>query len=105
MDSLKEPQSQGRPLAATPLDEAVWQAWLAKGRASDRRNSAARVKAMQWASVAGLLTAAALWSHLAGFEVAVRLLVTSGALIVMFQAFRSEYLAVAAAFAALAILY
>jgi hypothetical protein len=45
--------------AAKPLDEAVWQAWLAKGRAKDRRRSAVQIKALKWAGILGLLVAAA----------------------------------------------
>lgn len=51
--------------ASAPLDEAVWQAWVAKGRAQERRSDAAGSKAVKWASIAGLLVAAGLWSQLA----------------------------------------
>jgi hypothetical protein len=47
--------------ASAPLDEAVWQAWVAKGRAQERRSDAAGSKAVKWASIAGLLVAAGLW--------------------------------------------
>jgi hypothetical protein len=70
---------------ATPLDEAVWQAWVAKGRVQERRSRAARIKAVKWASIAGLLGAAGLWSRLAPFEVLVRFLVTASALVLIFQ--------------------
>lgn len=91
--------------AWAPLDEAVWQAWIAKGRAQDLRSSAVRIKAVKWASIAGLLAAAGLWSHLAPFEVVVRFLVTAGALVVMFQALQVRHYAVAAVFGALAVFY
>lgn len=45
-------------------------------------------KAGKWASVAGLLAAAALCSHPGPFEVVVRFLMTAGAMVVMFQAFQ-----------------
>ena len=90
---------------ATPLDEAVWQAWVAKGRVQERRSRAARIKAVKWASTAGLLGAAGLWSHLAPFEVLVRFLVTASVLVLMFRAFQTRYYSVAAAFGALALLY
>ena len=102
---LRGPQETWSPPAATPLDEAVWQAWVAKGRAQERRSSATRIKAVKWASIAGLLGAAGLWSHLAPFEVLVRFLVTASALVLMFQAFQTRYYPVAAAFGALALLY
>ena len=100
-----ESQSAWAPPAARPLDEAVWQAWVAKGRAQDRRSSAARIRAVKWASIAGLLAAAGIWSNLAPFEVMVRFLVTAGAMVVMFQAFQARCYAVAAVFAALALFY
>jgi hypothetical protein len=93
------------PPAARPLDEAVWQAWVAKGRSHDRRSSAARIKAVKWASIAGLLAAAGLGSHLAPFEVVVRFLVAASAMVVMFQALQGRYYAVAAVFGALAVFY
>ena len=59
---------------------------------------------MKWASIAGLLGAAGLWSH-APFEVLVRFLVTASGLVLMFQAFQTRYYPVAAALRALALLY
>ena len=93
------------PPPASPLDEAVWQAWVAKGRAQDQRSSAVQTKAVKWASVAGLLAAAGLWSHLGPFEVALRFLVITGATVVMFQAFQARRYAITAVFGALALLY
>jgi hypothetical protein len=105
MNNLKESPSQWEPPAAEPLDEAVWQAWVAKGRAQDRQSSAGRVKAVQFASIVGLLAAAVLWSDLAGLEIVIRLLVTAGAMVVMVRALQSRYYTVAAAFFGLALLY
>src|SRR6266496_2171643 len=101
----EELQNAWVPPAARPLDEAVWQAWVAKGRAQDQRSSAWRTKAMKWASIAGLLAAAGIWSHLGPFEVVVRFLVTASAMVVMFQAFQARHYAVAAMFGALALIY
>ena len=95
----------GSPPPARPLDEAVWQAWVAKGRAQDRRSRAAQIKAVKWVSIAGLLAAAVLWSHLAPFEFVVRFLVTASAMVVMFPAFQARHYAVAAVFGALALFY
>ena len=91
--------------AAKPLDEAVWQAWVAKGRARDQRSSVARTKAMKWTSAAGLLAAAGLWSHLGPFEFVIRFLVSASAIVVMFQFLQARYYAVAAVFGALALFY
>jgi uncharacterized protein DUF6804 len=101
----KESQSAWAPPEASPLDEAVWRAWVAKGRVRDRRSSAGRIKAVKWVSIVGLLAAAGFWSHLAPFEVVIRFLVTASAMVVMFQAFQAKYYAVAAVFGALALLY
>jgi hypothetical protein len=76
--------------ATRPLDEAVWQAWLAKGRAGEQRRSAARVKAAKFVATAGLLAAAGLWSHVTPYEAVVRFVVAAAALVVMFAAFNSK---------------
>jgi hypothetical protein len=101
---LRGPQETWSPPSATPLDEAVWQAWVAKGRMQERRSSATRIKAVKWASIAGLPGAVGLVPP-APFEVLVRFLVTASALVLMFQAFQTRYYSVAAALGALALLY
>jgi len=93
------------PQSAKPLDQAVWQAWVAKGRAEDQRSSAARIKAVKWVSIAGLLAAELLGSHLAPFDVLVRCVVTGGAMVVMLQFLHARRYACAALFGALALLY
>ena len=40
---------------AKPLDLAVWQAWLAKGRERDKRHNALILSVLKWAGVFGLL--------------------------------------------------
>ena len=93
------------PQSAKPLDQAVWQAWVAKGRAEDQRSSAARIKAVKWVSIAGLLAAELLGSHLASFDVLIRCVVTGGAMVVMLQFLHARRYACAALFGALALLY
>jgi hypothetical protein len=105
LGGLQEPRSGWKEQSAKPLDEALWQAWVAKGRAHDRRSSAARMKAVKWVSIAGLLVAAGLWSHLTPYEVVVRFIVATGATVVMFQAFHARHYAFAGVFGALALLY
>ena len=100
-----ELQNAWVPPAASPLDEKVWQAWVAKGRAQEQRSSAARIKAVKWTSAVGLFAAAGLWSYLGPLEVVVRFLVTASATVVMFQAFQARYYAVAAVFGTLALFY
>lgn len=101
----QRPREAWTPPASEPLNEAVWEAWFAKGRAQDRRSSATRIKAVKWASIAALLTAAGLWSHVAPFDGVVRFLVTGGAMVLMFQTFQAKYYSVAAAFGVLALCY
>ena len=88
-----------------PLDEAVWQAWVAKGRALEQRRSAARVRAAKWVAIAGLLGAAGLWSHLTPYEAVVKLIVAAAALVVMFGAFNAKQYLIAAVSATLVLLY
>lgn len=91
--------------AELPLNQAAWQAWVAKGRAQEQRNSVARTKAVRWISAAALLAAAVLWSHLAPFDVVVRFIVTGGAMVLMFQASHNRNYAFASIFGALALIY
>ena len=104
--SLQRPRPVLVPTLAKPLnDSSLWHAWVARGRVQDRRRTAARAKAFKWASIAGLLAAAGLWSHLPPYEVVVRWLLAGGAIVVMFQAFRARHYGFAAVFGALALLY
>jgi hypothetical protein len=91
--------------AVKPLDESVWQAWLAKGRVQERRRGASRVTVAKWISAAVLLISVGAWSQLAPYEVLVKFLVTLGAITVMLQAFHARHYAVAALFAGVAVLY
>ena len=88
-----------------PPDEAVWQAWVAKGYAQEKRRSAARVSVAKWVSVAQLLFLAGLWSPLTPYETLVRVVVAAGAMVVMLVAVKAKEYAVAAVSAALVLLY
>jgi len=88
-----------------PLDEAVWQAWKAKGRAQDRQAREARIKALKWGSIVALLAVAALWSQLGSYEIVIRSVLAAAAAGLMFEAFHKRQYALAAVFAALALLY
>jgi hypothetical protein len=92
---------------AKPLDEAVWQAWVLKGRVREEASYAARMKAVKWISLAGLLLAAASgsWSQLAPYGIEIRLLIAAGAMVLMFQAIQMRNLATGAVFGALTLLY
>jgi hypothetical protein len=101
---LQTPSALARPFTE-PLDEGLWQAWMAKGHAREQRSSAARVNAAKWVAIGGLLAAAGLWSHLTPYEVIVRFIVAGTAMVVMFQAFHARNYAVAALFGGIALLY
>jgi hypothetical protein len=102
---LMEVENHWEPPVATPLDEAVWQAWVARGRAEDRRGNEARAASVQWVLIAVLVAAAGLWSQLAPYSVAFRFIVFAGAITAAFHAFGARRYGFAAAFGALALLY
>ncbi len=88
-----------------PLDEAVWEAWKAKGRAQDRKGRETRIKALKWGSILALLAVTGLWSHVTSFDIVIRCLLAAGAVSVMFEAFNKRQYALGAVFAGLALLY
>jgi hypothetical protein len=88
-----------------PLDEQVWRAWVVKGRAADERGRAFRLKALKIAVIAGLVSAAFLWTPIVPFEVVVRFLIGAGSISVMIQSLRSGRYVFAAVFAALVVLF
>lgn len=102
---FQKPSELWEPPPSKQLDEAVWQTWLDMGRARERRNSAARLMAVKWVSLAGLLVVAGLWSRLAPYDVVARFIVAAGAIVVMLHAIHAEQYALAVMFAAVALLY
>jgi hypothetical protein len=104
--SKKSEETRELPVS-TPLDEAVWHTWVLKGRWQEERGNALRLEAVKWISLAGLLFAAAagVWSRLAPYDVAVRFPITTGALVLMSNAFRMRHYAFATLFGMLALLY
>jgi hypothetical protein len=88
-----------------PLDEAVWQAWKAKGRARDRNGRETRIKALKWGSIAALLAVAALWSQLTSYEILIRCALAAAASAMMFEAFNKRQYALGSVFAGLALIY
>jgi Family of unknown function (DUF6804) len=102
---LQRPREAWTPPASEPLNEAAWEAWVAKGLAQDRRSSATAIKAVKWVSIASLLAATGLWSQVAPFEVVVRFLVTASAMALAFQAFQTKHYAVTVGFGMLALCY
>jgi hypothetical protein len=88
-----------------PLDEAVWQAWKAKGRAQDRQGRETRIKALKWGSIAALLAVAGLWSQLTPYEIVIRCVLAAAAAGMMFEAFNNRQYALGIVFAGLAVIY
>lgn len=88
-----------------PLDEAVWQAWVAKGRMRDARSSAARLTGVTWATIIGLFAVIGMWADPTPYDGVLRFIVCGGALIMMFHAIHARHYAVTAAFGAVALLY
>ena len=91
--------------AARPLDETRWQTWVTKGYVRDRRSSAAWMNAVKWVSMAGLVGAAAVWSHPTPLDIVLRFVVALGAIVMMVHAFHARQYAFAAVFGALVVLY
>ena len=102
---LQESRVQWERPIPKPLDEVMWQTWIAKGRERDRRSRVARGEAVKWLSITTLLVAAGLWTQAAPYDIVVRFIVASGAIIIMFQQLQSRHYAFAAVFAALVLLY
>lgn len=88
-----------------PLNEQVWRAWVAKGRAADERGRERRLKALKIAASAGLIFAAIPWAGAVSFEVAVRFLVGVASIAVMVQCLRTGRYLFAPVFAAVLILF
>jgi hypothetical protein len=100
-----ESEVKCEPLSAKPLDEAVWQAWVSKGRAHDRQSRDTRVSMAKWVSVTALLAAVGLWSRVTDFDVVVRFIVSVGAIVAMLPAFHARQYIAAATFGAIALLF
>lgn len=102
---MQELWTHPAPAPSTPLNEAMWHAWIERGRARERRDSMARYTAVKWVSLAALAVVAGLWSHLGLYDVVTRFVVAAGAVVLMFHAIPAGHYALAAAFGALALLY
>jgi len=102
---VKRPTTTWEAPAVKPLDEAVWQAWKAKGRARDRQGRETRIKALKWGSIVALLAIAGLWSQLASYDILIRFVLAAAGVAMMFEAFNKWQYALGAVFAGLALLY
>jgi hypothetical protein len=102
---VKRPATTWEAPAVKPLDEAVWQAWKAKGRARDRQGLETRIKVLKWGSIVALLAVAGLWSQLESYDILIRCVLAAAAGVMTFEAFNQRQYALVAVFAALALLY
>jgi hypothetical protein len=93
------------PPAFAEVPESVWQAWVAKGRADDRRGADARVRLTRWFAIAALLAAGFFWASLAPYEVVIRFIVFAAGIVALVRAIRVKHYSVAVLFAALVVLY
>ena len=59
-DLERKPWEQLPPV---PLEEAVWQDWLVKGRARERRSNAAWRRAGLWALIVALAAVTGWWAE------------------------------------------
>ena len=66
----------GSPTATKPLDETVWQAWLAKNRTEERRNIAVRMKILKVFAFFLLLALVVVWQMRSSSRIADLLLVS-----------------------------
>ena len=103
--AVKESNAAWESSPVKPLDEAVWQAWKAKGRAQDRQGRETRIKALKWGSIIAVLAVAGLWSQLTSYDILIRCVLAAAAVGMMFEAFNKRQYAFGAVFAGLALLY
>jgi hypothetical protein len=93
-----------------PLDEAVWNAWLDKNSARDRRNHAFRMDAVRWGCIGLLLLAAGLsFQHAFAYPLlgtsVFQFALTLGAIAFAWQTISSRRYVLALAFATVAVLF
>jgi hypothetical protein len=102
---VKKPAAKWEAPAVKPLDEAVWKAWIARGRARDRQDRETGIKALKWGSIVALLAVAGLWSQLMSYDTVIRCVLAAAAVGMMFETFSKRQYALGAVFAGLAVLY
>lgn len=102
--ALQDPTGGCEP-TTKPLNEAAWQAWLAKNRARELRRSATGVKTVKWVSVVTLVAAVLFGSYLGSYAAPMRFVLTLGAIVVLLDAFKLRDYIFATVFGTLAVLY
>jgi hypothetical protein len=91
--------------AVKPLDEAIWQAWKAKGRAQDRQRRETSIRALKWGSIVALVVVAVLWSQLTSYGIWIGCVLAAASVGMMVEAFKKRQYAFGVVFAGLALLY
>ncbi len=88
---VKRPATPWEAPAVKALDEAVWQAWIVKGRARDRQGRETLMNALKWGSIVALLAVAGLGSQLtSSYDIAIRCVLAAAAVGVMFEIFHKR---------------
>jgi hypothetical protein len=103
--TLQAPRGVWKQPVAQLLDEARWDAWVAKGRAQERRGSAVRLQAAKIVAVAALMVMAAVWSNPTPLDIVARFIVAAAAIVMMFHELDARQYAFAAAFCLIVLLY
>ena len=102
---VRESPGTWEPPSEQPLNEALWQAWKAKGREQDRRRGLLFSMVVRCAAVTALLIVAGLSSQLTSHALLARLIVAGSAVTLMVQAIQARQVLFAAAFGLIAALY
>jgi hypothetical protein len=104
---MEEEERMSTARDSRTVGEAVWQAWLRKGGASEERTHGKRVKALAWLSLGGigLAACAGFFTALAPYEVEIRFVVAGGAVAMMAHTLHRRRYATSFVFGALALLY
>lgn len=92
-------------LSVKQLDGSMWRAWSEKNSFADANANSQRWRSMQWSYIAVLLAVTALWPYAIHFQLFLRVILMSGAVIVGMLAARQHRFAFAAMFAGVALLY
>ena len=89
-----------------PLDEAIWDKWVAEGEAKNRYQRVLALRALATGCLVALLVAAVFWSRFSPpYDLIVRFIVACGAVALMLHSFRRRRYVMVLLFVALTLLY
>jgi hypothetical protein len=95
---------------SVPLDENVWDAWMAKSIRLEHERAASRTRTVKWICI-GVLAGAAIYSEKffteadSGYQISVRFVVLLGGLAAMLQSLRTRQYAFTALFGTVMLLF